>query len=184
LGDNTDVKGFSFLLDQVIEPDFVPEIALVIGSGGAGRAALQVLAERYPEMRMEVASRHPEIAQLGLGSLEAGFASFSTIDLETAAHFLHDFPLVIQATPVGSVKLPGCPVPEPLRFMSGGVVLDLIYAPYNTRFLEYAEQSGARIQNGLPMLLAQAAESFQIWTGKEFPLEQAMHELLPQLSAA
>ncbi len=62
--------------------------------------------------------------------------------------------------------------------------MDMIYAPRETWFLERAGQCGARTQNGLVMLIAQAAASFQLWTGREFPLAEAMHELLPQLQSA
>ena len=184
VGDNTDEVGFRFALERLAGAVFEPEIAVVIGSGGAARAVLHALGEKYPLMRVEVVSRNPGETRTQLEPLGARFASFNVIDYQTAAQFMRDFPLVIQATPIGSGKMPGCPLPEPLKFRDKAVVLDLTYAPRKTRFLEYAERSGAQTQNGLIMLIAQAAAAFRIWTNRKFPLEQALQELLPQLSAA
>jgi shikimate dehydrogenase len=183
-GFNTDVAGFRLALERVSGETFHPRNALVMGSGGAARAVLLGLSANHKNTRVEVVSRDLDQAQSRLDSLLQVFPSHSYIDIETASHFMRDFDLVVQATPVGSAKLPGCPLRESLRFKTGAVVMDLIYAPRKTRFLEYAEQSGARIFNGLPMLIAQAAESFRIWTGFAFPLEKAMKNLLPELAAA
>jgi len=183
-GFNTDVVGFRFALETFAGKDFQPKNALVIGSGGAARAVIVGLSAKHKNVRMEVASRDLNQARSRLDSLLRIFPSHNCVDLETASHFMRDFDLVIQATPVGSAEQPGCPLREPLTFKAGAVVMDLIYAPRKTRFLEYAERSGARIQNGLPMLIAQAAESFGIWTGFAFPLEKAMKNLLPELAGA
>ena len=184
LGDNTDVTGFQFALRELTGEAFRPEMILVIGSGGAAKAALCGLSAAYGRARVEVATRNPRAAGEKLAARLARFASGSVIELQTAAHFLRDFDLIIQATPVGSVKSPGSPLPERLNFRDGAAVMDMIYAPRETWFLERAGQCGARTQNGLVMLIAQAAASFQLWTGREFPLAEAMHELLPQLQSA
>lgn len=183
-GYNTDVAGIRFALSMAAGADFRPRNALVIGSGGAARAVLYALSEDHSDTRKEVASRAPEQARASLAPILQRFRASSCIDVDTASHFLRDFDLVIQATPVGSDKIPGCPLQKPLKFKEGAIVMDLIYAPRRTKFLQYAEENGARTQNGLPMLIAQAAESFRIWTGIEFPLKKAMAELLPELTAA
>ena len=51
------------------------------------------------------------------------------------------------------------------------LVVDLIYNPPRTRLLLDAEAAGARTQNGLPMLVHQAAQAFELWTGQRPPLE-------------
>lgn len=183
-GDNTDVAGFQFALNSLLKDSPAAELILVIGSCGAARAALSGLGELFPGARVEVATRRPEEAKRQLNNLMKIFRSSNVIELQTAAHFLRDFDLIIQATPVGSAKQPGVPLPERLTFREGAAVLEMIYAPHQTPFLKRAEECGARTQNGLIMLIAQAAAAFQIWTGKEFPLEKAMHELLPELNAA
>jgi shikimate dehydrogenase len=52
------------------------------------------------------------------------------------------------------------------------MVIDLIYNPPKTELLKTAERLGARVQNGLKMLVYQGAASFKIWTGIEPPIEE------------
>lgn len=58
------------------------------------------------------------------------------------------------------------------------LVVDVIYQPFETPFLNFAKQQGAKTVNGLGMLLFQAAEAFQIWTGKEMPTDYIWDELV------
>jgi shikimate dehydrogenase len=76
--------------------------------------------------------------------------------------------LVVNATPVGMLGedlLPGA------VFRAGQCVVDLIYSPPTTPFLERARRAGATAWGGLGMLVCQAAESFRIWTGQDPPLQ-------------
>ena len=76
------------------------------------------------------------------------------------------------ATPVGMGKMEGkSPVNDTSLFRPGLAVMDVIYNPRKTRFLEMAEQNGCTIMNGQNMLLFQGAKSFHIWTGRKMPLE-------------
>ncbi len=51
------------------------------------------------------------------------------------------------------------------------IVTDVVYNPPKTRLLEIAEKKGCRTMNGLGMMLWQGARAFEIWTGKEMPIE-------------
>jgi shikimate dehydrogenase len=51
------------------------------------------------------------------------------------------------------------------------LVYDLIYNPYPTPLLKLAQEAGANILGGLPMLVYQGAASFELWTGKEAPID-------------
>jgi shikimate dehydrogenase len=51
------------------------------------------------------------------------------------------------------------------------LVYDLIYLPSETPLLAAAKARGARVVGGLPMLIYQGAASFQLWTGREAPIE-------------
>jgi shikimate dehydrogenase len=59
---------------------------------------------------------------------------------------------------------------DPSRLGPGHTVVDLVYHPAETPLLAAARAAGARTQNGLPMLVHQAALSFTLWTGVEAPL--------------
>lgn len=76
------------------------------------------------------------------------------------------------ATPVGMGKMEGkSPVNDLAVFRPGLSVIDVIYHPDKTKFLEMAEGCGCKIMNGKQMLMYQGAKSFSIWTGKEMPLD-------------
>lgn len=80
--------------------------------------------------------------------------------------------ILANATPVGMGKMEGkSPVNDASLFRAGLSVMDVIYNPEKTRFLEMAEASGCKIMNGKDMLLLQGAGSFKIWTGKDMPEE-------------
>jgi shikimate dehydrogenase len=78
------------------------------------------------------------------------------------------------------LPLPPIPV-DSIR--PGTVVVDMVYKPPVTRFVEEARARGADAHGGLGMLLHQAALAFEIWTGREAPLEAmsaaAVSELRP-----
>ena len=74
--------------------------------------------------------------------------------------------LVIQASPVGMKKDDLSLLPKE-AFRDGQRVFDLIYMYPETAFLSTAKAEGAKIANGLGMLLHQGAKAFEIWTGKQ-----------------
>ncbi|MQL53806.1 shikimate dehydrogenase [Desulfofundulus thermobenzoicus] len=87
--------------------------------------------------------------------------------------------LIVHTTPLGmhprSEACPDFPF-ECLR--PGQVVVDLVYNPPHTLFMERAARAGARIYNGLGMLLYQGALSFELWTGEKAPLEVMRRALM------
>jgi shikimate dehydrogenase len=179
-GDNTDVGGCEFALRRRWGGREV-DCVLVIGSGGAARAIAQALKQVFVPREIGIASRDPQLARARFNSAAEDLPKLRFLSLQDAASKLHSFDAVIQATPVGGTGHEGTPLPEPLHFRSGALVMDLVYAPRVTSFLRAAAREGAQTENGLVMLMAQAAASFEIWTGCAFPLERALTELLPEL---
>ena len=73
-------------------------------------------------------------------------------------------PLIINTTPIGMYPDTDAFPPIPYEYISSRHYLfDLIYNPAKTAFLEKGEKQGAAIQNGMPMLIIQAEESWNIW---------------------
>ena len=149
-GDNTDAGG---LLDALGEP--LPPTALVLGTGGAGRAAAWALAEAGVEVT--VWNRTPEravalAADLGVAASERpGPAE-----------------LLVNATSVGLAagdSLDGLPL------VDARVVVDLVYGATQTPLTRWAEERGARVVDGLEVLVRQGARSLAIWTGEEPPVD-------------
>jgi shikimate dehydrogenase len=161
LGDSTDGEGFlAGLAGDGIE--VAGRAVLVLGAGGAGRAV--VLALGRAGAAVTVAARRPEAAETA-ARLAPGAQAMVLADAAGAGG---DFEVVVNATPLGMAGEP--PPLDPLRLGPDQCVVDLVYHPAETPLLAAARARGARTQNGLPMLVHQAARSFSIWTGVEAPV--------------
>lgn len=149
-GDNTDAGG---LLDALGEP--LPSTALVLGAGGAGRAAAWALAQNGVEVTVwnRTSARAAELAaDLGVNASERpGSAE-----------------LLVNATSVGlrsTDSLDGLPL------VDARVVVDLVYGVAQTPFARWGDERGARVVDGLEVLVRQGALSLQLWTGEDPPVD-------------
>jgi shikimate 5-dehydrogenase len=96
------------------------------------------------------------------------------------------FDLVVNATPLGTRGRAAAETPATAAQLRGArVAYDLVYNPAETRFMREAAAAGcAHVLGGLPMLVAQAAAQFELWTGQPAPLEVMRAAAEKQLSAA
>jgi len=134
---------------------------VVIGAGGAARAAVRALTRRGAHVC--VLARNPAKAA-ALAALVGGRAG----RIEDLRDFGWD--VLVNATPLGSAQsAEETPVPAALH-RPGSVVLDMVYDPVETRLLREARAAGCRVVDGREMLVAQAAPQFEAWTGVEAPL--------------
>jgi shikimate dehydrogenase len=155
--DNTDAQG---LMEALAAPA-QGKRALLLGAGGAARAALWALLREGAEVGVwnRTQGRAAALcAELG-GSLVR--------DLRAG-----DYDLIINATSVGmDGEDPFAVLPlTPDSFRENQVVVDLVYAG-ESRLLEAASAGGARTVDGLEVLVRQGAASFRIWTGVDPPLD-------------
>lgn len=154
MGDNTDASGLGDVLDSIGLR--AGDQVLLFGAGGAARAAAVALGRR--QARIEVVARREQAAAEVTALATAAGAS------TTAAARPR---LVINATPLG---LHGERLPQRcMRLGAGQVALDLVYAAAATPFLAAARDAGGQALDGREMLVAQAARSFQCWTGHKPP---------------
>ena len=172
-GDNTDVDGFIAPLRGRVFSS-----ALVLGAGGAARAALAGLRE-FGLPAVAVCNHHAERAR----NLADAFGARHTSWEDRAAY---EADLVINATPLGmrGVHEGQNPLPPEAfdrRDARSRMAYDLIYTPLTTRFLAEAEAAGWQTQDGLTMFIAQAQAQFRLWTGREFPEPDARVLLLREL---
>ncbi len=166
-GENTDGAG---LVDALRRHDrFDPEgrRCLVLGAGGAARAVIAALADAGAQ-EVVVVNRTPERASLALPLAGSVGRVGSPVDATTCD-------LVVNATPVGMAGTDGdvaraWPL-EPTLLHAGQVVVDLIYHPAETPWMEAARAQGASVANGLGMLVHQAAHQVAAWTGFDPPVE-------------
>ena len=86
--------------------------------------------------------------------------------------------LFANATGMGMKPLEGQTyIPDKSFFRPDLIVTDVVYAPRETAMLKMAKEVGCKTMNGLGMMLFQGAAAFEMWTGKEMPIEH-MKEVL------
>jgi len=167
-GHNTDVAGFMAPLDAR-GAAVRGATALVLGAGGAARAAVTGLA-RAGAKRITVAARSAGRA----GELAALAACAAPAPLAGAGS-LPPADIVVNATPVG-MRGEACPLP-PGSVRRGATVYEMVYRPMRTALVETALARGATVIYGHEMLLAQAMLSFVTWHGRPAP-EAAMRRAI------
>jgi shikimate dehydrogenase len=161
-GYNTDYYGFYKSIEE-----FKGGIrnSLILGGGGAGRAVLYALyhlrckkiflMDRNPSRRERIRKDFDFVPNLEL--IDWNCKLFPKI--------IEEVEFVINATPIG---MEGFQNSNPFDVnipLKGKIFMDLIYNPSSTIFLSKAYLLGAKIKNGLEMLLFQAMKSLEIWTG-------------------
>ncbi|TVR28929.1 MAG: shikimate dehydrogenase [Balneolaceae bacterium] len=165
-GYNTDIIGF---MEPVLDLQHLFEggRAIVFGTGGASKAV--------------------KIGLLKLGVREIVFVSRNPAGKTTSDHRAHiefvdyhqwqsyaeEAAIFINTTPVGMHPN----VDEifidrrDATLFEDKICYDLIYNPVMTSFLKEADRAGAVVINGLEMFIQQGNRSFELWTGKTFPVE-------------
>jgi shikimate dehydrogenase len=171
-GDNTDAAGFWRDFCSLLESAgrvSLPGKALVLGAGGAARAAAYALADGG--WQVVVAARDPlQAAQLTADMSVLGLpGQFTVIPFNRASLAAHsDASALINATPLGmQPAIETYPWPFDLALPPGAVVYDLVYRPVATRLVNMAWTSGLPARGGLGMLVEQAMLSFQLWSGQQ-----------------
>jgi len=161
-GENTDVLGFREALRRVRARGM--KTALLLGKGGAARAALFVLKEEGFE-EILVASRKLALGKKMVESL-GGETVGRAIPWDRREEAEAD--LLVNATPLGME--PGDPLPLSARVVRKAKgVLDLVVRPRGTRLVALARSYGVPAEEGSGMLIAQGRESFRLWFGKTPP---------------
>jgi shikimate dehydrogenase len=161
-GHNTDVAGVTraFAHHGV---DLDGETAVVVGAGGAGRAAAFALADAGSEVN--VANRTVENAEALAGDVPGATAHA----LDSLPALLPDADVLVNATSVG-MDADESPVPAN-ALHADLAVLDAVYSPLDTRLLRDAAAAGATTVDGAWMLLFQGVEAFELWTGRDAPVD-------------
>ena len=180
IGYNTDGKGFFKSL-----PSFKisGKRMVLLGAGGAAKAILaQAILDGVSQVSVFVRSASKGKTKPYLEKLqhETGFR-VDLFALEDAQEFQENITqadLLVNATSVGMDGV-SQPIPTSIVLPENLLVADVIYQPFETPFLKWARNQGNQSINGLGMLLYQAAEAFELWTGKEMPTDQ-IWELLKQ----
>ena len=178
VGHNTDVPGFKTALDKLVGRQKMPRHAVVLGAGGASRAVVYALITEGFQ-RIVIFNRH-----LHRGEALVKHFNRSAAHMDLRAMPWHESvleaelsktKLLVNATALGLV--PGeSPIPAEL-LPPELLVMDLIYNPLQTQLLKDAASARDTVLGGELMLLQQGARAFELWTGKQAPIEVMQAEL-------
>jgi shikimate dehydrogenase len=158
-GGNTDSTGALRALSEKTE--IAGKKVGIIGAGGAARAVgFGVIANGG---QVTVANRTPLTGEALAKDLNADFCPLSSIGR-------HAFDILINTTSVGMTPLIDASPVSANVLRPGMVVMDIIYNPLQTRLLEMAQARECITLDGSTMFVYQAAEQFELWTGKPAPI--------------
>jgi len=149
--DNTDWMGVVAALEP--HGPWAGKRALVLGAGGAARAA--VFALRQLGMEVALSNRTRERAERVARELGARIGSAAD-----------PWDLLVNATSVGMSPAAEATPLDAALLRPGGLVFDTVYRPLETRLLREARERGLAVQDGLAMLVHQAVEQIRLWSGK------------------
>ena len=149
-GYNTDVYGFSQLLERALKGKEV-EHALVLGTGGASKAVRYVLKQK--NIPFSTVSRSPE----------KGDFTYETLTDE----ILRQNHLIINTTPLGMApKFDDFPDLHYQALSNKHILIDLIYNPKETAFMELGRTWGAKVYNGWQMFEEQAKKTWELFNSQ------------------
>lgn len=177
IGHNTDGKGFFKSL-----PSFKisGKKMVILGAGGAAKAIIsQAVLDGVKEVVIFVRPTSIDKTLANFATLlnqGANLAVHSLDDVTLLQAKIQEADLLVNATSVG-MDGQSSPVPSGVQLPSQLLVADIIYQPFETPFLKWAREAGNPAVNGLGMLLYQAAEAFELWTGKAMPTEKIWQAL-------
>ncbi len=175
IAENTDATG---LIEALPEPP-TGKRALVLGAGGSARACAWALRRAGAEVTVwnRTHTKAEKLASdLGVAVIGAPSTEYRALNA--------DFDLLVNATTVG-LDAANSAAQSPDRLEAGlkalpidadaiserQVVVDLVYGSVPTPLISAAQSRGARVVDGLEILVHQGAESLRLWIGLEPPLE-------------
>ena len=155
-----------------------------MGAGGAGAAVADALIGAGAK-RLSVIDPQPERAEAVVAQVQSMASSaveFRIGTADTAAPWLQHATGLVNASPVGMFSHPGVPV-YPAALHSALWVADIVYRPARTQLIEAAQARGCAVMPGGAMAVGQAADTFELVTGKK-PDRSRMRKHLDTLIAA
>ena len=178
IGYNTDGKGFFKSL-----PSFAIQgkKMTILGAGGAATAIIAQAALDQAE-EIFVFTRQTSYANTVSKMVAISRQTKSRIqvlNLEDSALLqekINQSDLLVNGTSLG-MDGESLPLVESIQLPAKILVADVIYKPFETPFLKWARSQKVEAVNGLGMLLYQAAEAFELWTGQPMPCQEIWQQL-------
>ena len=183
IGYNTDCAGFLMSLRRDLGFEPSGSRVLIIGSGGAARAAVAGVC-REGAASLIVANRNKMRADQLVNDFSTAFPDVEftsgSLDVLSSAEILDATDLLVNTTSVG-MNGTSFDMLEFSLLQTHACIYDMVYVPARTPLLIEAERCGMRTANGIGMLAAQGEAAFSIWTGVRPPAGIMMKSLLDML---
>ena len=164
--------------------DVIGKKMTIVGAGGAATAIeVQAALDGVEEMsifnvRDKFWANAEETVKKINERTNCKVTLYDLADLDKLKEEIADSYLFANATGMGMKPLEGQTyIPDKSFFRPDLIVTDVVYAPRETAMLKMAKEVGCKTMNGLGMMLFQGAAAFEMWTGKEMPIEH-MKEVL------
>jgi len=176
-GYNTDASGFLKSLKEHIEP--AGKQVVLLGCGGAGKSiAVSLASSKIKEIFLyDIDLKKSE--KLSKKILSFNVKSQIIKNYESLEKVVSFCDILVNATTVG-MRENDNPLIRPEWLNRKTFVYDIIYN-CKTELIKLAEKIGCKCTGGLDMLLYQAVESFELWTGKKAPVEVMRNALVSAL---
>lgn len=150
----------------------------IVGAGGAA-TAIEIQAALDGVKEISIFNRKDEFWDRAVQNVKninkktnCKASLFDLADSEALRAEIADSYLFANATGVGMKPLEGqMVIPDETYLRKDLIVTDVVYIPVKTKLLETAEKVGCKTMNGEGMMLFQGAAAFEMWTGKEMPIE-------------
>lgn len=171
IGHNTDSSGFMRSLREDLSFDPKGSRVLILGAGGAARAALVGLVQAGIT-EVTVANRTTETAEELLAVLErcgtSVVGAHADLTIFNDREIMGSFDLMVNTTSVG---MNGTRFEDfdPSFMKADAAIYDMVYVPAETPLLKVALEHGLNVANGVGMLAYQGEEAFRLWTGCDPP---------------
>lgn len=166
-GHNTDGSGLEAALREELGTELAGARVLILGAGGGAGKAVAAHAQLVGCASLWVSNRtKSKVEELAAVLNERGSTCVQAIGNETHELLaaLAEVDVVINATSLGMKPEDALPLPVE-GLTQRHVVYDAIYSPPETALLRAAKERGAKVANGLSMLIHQGALSFVCWLG-------------------
>ncbi|HFI0791265.1 TPA: shikimate dehydrogenase [Streptococcus suis] len=182
IGHNTDGIGFFKSLENLRGFQVDNKRLTILGGGGASTAIIaQAALDRAKEITIFCRQQSLERTQASIAPITQATGVPMKILVNDDSKLMQEeitkSDLLVNGTSVGMDGV-SLPVPASLQFPEKLLVADVIYQPFETPLMKLAQSQGNPTINGLGMLLFQAAEAFQAWTGKEMPTDLIWDQLV------
>lgn len=163
MGHNTDWSGFAAAFRRDLSDVALGKVVL-LGAGGAGAAVAYALLALGVE-RLMIFDVDPEKTAAVIHALAAKFGKGRAFAADDLAQEIPSADGVVNATPIGMLKLPGMPVTINM-LRAHHWVADVIYFPLETAWLRAARALGCQGMGGGGMAVFQAVDAFELFTGR------------------